>query len=244
MVTEPERPPATPGESRPERGVPLLIRGAAAFARAVLSSVARVRVDIRADIPREGPLIIVANHLSNADPPLVVGWLTPILGRPMHILAKEALFVGPVGALLRSQGVTPVRAGGSDVEAFRAARGVLERGDVLCIFPEGTRSRTGHLQPPKPGVALLATRADVPIVPVGISGSDRFLGPGRRLPRVGTRITLRVGRPFRLHLDPQRPRREALHAASDEIMRRIAALIEAPHRGQYEPLVDDADRPV
>ena len=226
-------------EARTGRGIPLQIRLAAAAARGLLSSVARVRLEVAADTPREGPLIVVANHLSNADPPLVVGWLTPLLGRPMHILAKDSLFVGPVGALLRSNGVTPVRAGGSDMEAFRAARAVLERGDVLCIFPEGTRSRTGQLGPAKPGVAMLATRLDAPILPVGISGSDRFLAPGARLPRVGTRITLRVGTTFRLRLDPALSRRRALTSASDEIMRRLAALIEPQNRGHYEPLLDN-----
>ena len=223
-------------EPRPRRRVPLVIRLAAATARLVLSVAARVRVEGLADLPRSGPLIVVANHLSNADPPLVVGWLTPALGRPMHILAKEALFVGPVGALLRSQGVTPVRAGGSDIEAFRAARSVLERGEVLCIFPEGTRSRSGVLQSAKPGVAMLAARADAPILPVGISGSDRFLGAGRRVPRFRSQIVIRVGRPFRLSVEPGQSRRIGLAAATDEIMRRIASLVDARHRGRYEPL--------
>lgn len=220
------------------RGVPLQLRLAAGVGRAVLSSVARVRLEVDGEIPREGPLIVVANHLSNADPPLVVGWLTPLLGRPMHILAKESLFVGPVGTILRRNGVTPVRAGGSDMEAFRAARAVLERGDVLCIFPEGTRSRSGRLGPAKPGVAMLATRTGAPILPVGISGSDAFLAPGARLPRFGARITLRVGRLFRLTPDQQLSRRQALQAASDEIMRRLAALIPPPYRGPYDPLSD------
>jgi 1-acyl-sn-glycerol-3-phosphate acyltransferase len=221
---------------------PLPMRLAAALARFVLSLLARVRVEGISYLPRTGPLIVVANHLSNADPPLVVGWLTPALGRPMHILAKEALFVGPVGTLLRSQGVTPVRAGGSDMEALRAARGVLERGDVLCIFPEGTRSRTGRLQAAKPGVALLATRTGVPVLPVGISGTERFLPPNARFPRLRTPITLSVGRPFTLRADSGRPRRAALQAASDEIMRRIAALVAPAIRGEYEPLVD-GDQP-
>lgn len=219
----------------------MVIRLAAAVARLVLSVAARVRVEGLADLPRSGPLIVVVNHLSNADPPLVVGWLTPALGRPMHILAKESLFVGPVGALLRSQGVTPVRAGGSDMEAFRAARSVLERGEVLCIFPEGTRSRSGVLQAAKTGVAMLATRANAPILPVGISGSDRFLGPGRRLPRFRSEIVVRVGRPFLLTVDPGQPRRTGLQAATDEIMRRIAALVDERHRGPYEPLSAQID---
>jgi 1-acyl-sn-glycerol-3-phosphate acyltransferase len=228
--------PRRPGRAR--RPTPIIIRLAAALARLALGSIARVRVEGREHLPRNGPLIVVANHLSNADPPLVVGWLTPALGRPMHILAKAALFVGPLGALLRSQGVTPVRAGGSDIEAYRAARGVLDRGDVLCIFPEGTRSKTGRLTRPKPGVAMLATRADVQIVPVGISGTDRFLPPGRTVPRLGARIDVRVGRPFRLQPDPSLTRRQAVEQASDEIMRRIAALVDERHHGEYLPLAE------
>lgn len=216
-------------------GVPLVTRIAAFVCRLVLRLAARVEVRVEAEIPREGPLIVVANHISNADPPLVVGWLTPLLGRQMHILAKEALFVGPIGWFLRSQGVTPVRSGGSDMEAYRAAKAVLDRGQVLCIFPEGTRSADGVMQQPKPGVAMLATRSGVPVLPVGISGTDQFLGRGQRLPRLRSRIVLRVGAPFTLTLDPSRTRREAIGGASDELMRHIAALIDERHRGPFDP---------
>ena len=212
-----------------------MTRGAAFLARQVLRLGARVRVEGLENLPQDGPLIVVANHISNADPPLVVGWLTPALGRQMHILAKQVLFVGPLGWFLRSQGVTPVRAGGSDIEAFRTARSVLERGDVLCIFPEGTRSASGAMGEPKPGVAMLATRSDVSILPVGITGSDFFLGRGKRLPRLRAPITIRVGQPFTLKLDPALPRRAAMHAASDELMGHIAALVDERHRGRFAP---------
>jgi 1-acyl-sn-glycerol-3-phosphate acyltransferase len=213
--------------------LPWLLGLAGFVARAALSTLARVRVSGLEQLPREGALIVVANHMSNADPPLVAGWLTPALGRQMHILAKEQIFMPVIGGILRRLGATPVRAGGSDIEAFRVARDVLDRGEVLCIFPEGTRSRTGELGEPKPGVAMLATRRSVPILPVGISGSDRFLGRGRRWPRLGTRIELRVGEPFTLRLDPTLPRRQAIGAASDEIMRRIAELVDERHRGRF-----------
>ena len=214
-------------------GLPLVTRIAAFVCRLVLRLLASVRVEGLENVPRSGPLIVVANHLSNTDPPLVVGWLTPAVGRQMHILAKQSIFVGPLGWFLRSQGVTPVRAGGSDIDAFRAARAILDRGEVLCIFPEGTRSHTGELGQPKPGVAMLATRSGVPILPVGISGTDRFLGRGQRVPRLRSRIVVRVGRPFVLEVDEALPRRTALEAATDQIMRAVATLIEPRHRGRF-----------
>jgi 1-acyl-sn-glycerol-3-phosphate acyltransferase len=212
---------------------PLLLRFAAALSRFGLSAIARVRVKVVGEIPRDGPLIVVANHMSNADPPLVAGWTTPLLGRQMNILAKQSLFVGPLGWIIRRLGALPVRSGGSDIEAYRIARGVLDRGEVLCVFPEGTRSPDGVLAEPKPGVAMLATRSGVPILPVGVSGTDRLLGRSQRFPRIGTRVTLRIGEPFTVALDPALPRRAGMEAASDEIMRRIAMLVDERHRGRY-----------
>ena len=232
--------PATPGR----QGVPLFTRFVALLARAVLSAIARVRVEIDGELPQDGPLIVVANHMSNADPPLVAGWLTPRLGRQLHILAKEGLFVPVVGAVLRRLGATPVRSGGSDMEAYRVARGFLDRAEILCIFPEGTRSADGVMAEPKPGVAMLATRSGAQILPVGISGSDRFLGRGARFPRIGTRITLKVGRPFTVALDASVPRREALQKVSDEIMSSVAALVDERHRGRYASANRDASPPV
>jgi 1-acyl-sn-glycerol-3-phosphate acyltransferase len=211
----------------------LLLRLAGVVARTILRLAARVSVEVDGDIPRDGPLIVVANHISNADPPLVAGWLTPMLGRQMHILAKQALFVGPLGWILRKLGATPVKAGGSDIEAYRVARAVLDRGDVLCIFPEGTRSATGVMQEPKPGVAMLATRTSVPILPVGVSGSDYFLGRGKRLPRFRAPIRLHIGTTFTLALDSNLPHRQAMSAASDDLMRHIAALVDERHRGRF-----------
>src|SRR5688572_20353260 len=217
----------------PSKGVPLLLRFAGLLSRTMLRLGAKVTVEIDGEIPRDGPLIVVSNHISNADPPLVAGWLTPMLGRQMHILAKQALFVGPIGWILRKLGATPVKAGGSDIEAYRVARAVLDRGDVLCIFPEGTRSLSGVMQEPKPGVAMLATRTGAPILPVGVTGSDYFLGRGKRLPRLRAPIRLHIGKPFTLKLDPTLPHRQAMTAASDELMRHIAALVDERHRGRF-----------
>jgi 1-acyl-sn-glycerol-3-phosphate acyltransferase len=211
----------------------LLTRIAGVIARFILRALARVTIETTGELPKDGPLIVVANHLSNADPPLVAGWLTPMLGRQLQILAKAGLFFWPMGPIIRRLGATPVRAGGSDIEAYRVARDVLDKGGVLCVFPEGTRSLDGVMGEAKPGVAMLATRSAAPVLPVGVSGTDKLLGRGARFPRIGARVTVRIGQPFTVTLDPSQPRRAAMHAASDEIMRAIAALTDERHRGRY-----------
>jgi 1-acyl-sn-glycerol-3-phosphate acyltransferase len=218
---------------RPRLG--LYPRCVAAVCRLALQALARVRVEGLDDLPAGGPLIVAANHMSNADPPLIGGWLAPALGRRPTFLAKESLFVGPLAPLIRSLGAEPVKAGGSDMGAYRAAKAVLERGGVVAIMPEGTRSFDGVLGDPKPGVSLLATRTGAAVLPVGISGTDAFLGRGRHFPRLRSPIVLRVGRPFRLVVPEGAERRAALSEADAELMRRIAALLEPRHRGGWEP---------
>ena len=207
----------------------------ALLSRVGLGCIAHVRVEGLHDLPTDGPLIVASNHLSNVDPPFLGGWLAPVLGRRPTFLAKESLFGGPVGVLIRSLGAEPVKAGGSDIGAYRVARAILDAGGVVAILPEGTRSMDGVMAQPKPGVALLATRTGAAVLPVGFSGTDRLLGRGRTLPAIGTRITLRVGRPFHLAIPPGADRREALAAADTELMRRIAALVDVRHRGPWEP---------
>ena len=217
--------------------LPLYPRFVAALARLGLRVLARVRVEGLEHVPSSGPLIVIANHMSNADPPLLWGWLVPALGRVPTYLAKAVIFKGVAGPLLRSVGATPVEAGGSDMAAYRVAKTVLDRGGVVTMMPEGTRSLDGRLGSPRPGASLLATRTGASVLPVGISGTDRLLGRGRRLPRIGTPVTLRVGRPFTIALEGD-DRRASLAAADEQVMRRIAALIEPRHRGDREPWPD------
>ena len=224
------------------RRLSLLERGATLFARTVFRASTRIRVEGFEDLPRTGPLIVVANHMSNADPPIVGGWLYRAMQRPVAFLAKSALFVGPFGDFLRVHGMIEVKAGGSDIDAYRRARGVLDQGGVVCIFPEGTRSKTGALIEAKQGVVVLAARSGVPVLPIGVSGTDRFLSPASRLPRIGARITVRAGKPFRVDL-PRRATREQIAAATDDLMGRIAYLIEPRHRGRFTPVPPDAPPP-
>lgn len=215
--------------------LPIYPRLIAGLCRFGLQSIARVSVEGIDDLPTSGPLIIAANHMSNADPPFIGGWLAPALERRPTFLAKDALFKGPLGLLIRSLGAEPVKAGGSDIGAYRVAKGILDAGGVVAILPEGTRSYDGLLARPRPGVSLLATRTGAPVLPVGISGTGQLIGREQTLPRIGTRIILRAGRPFHLTVPAGVDRRAALAEADLELMRRIAALVEPRHRGEWEP---------
>lgn len=206
-------------------------------ARLVARCFSRVRVEGAIDeIPREGGVILAANHISNADPVVIGAWLTPRLGRRIHWLGKREMFDWPiVGWMARNGGVVPVDRAAADAEAFRMARRVLEAGHVLMVFPEGTRSANGVLQRPKDGLAMLALRTGATIVPIGVSNSDRVWRRGRPIPTPGGHITMRVGHPFRLadELPPDIDRKAAKPAATDVIMRRIATLLDPRHRGSY-----------
>jgi 1-acyl-sn-glycerol-3-phosphate acyltransferase len=214
-----------------------LITGLALAARIIARSITRVRIEGALDeIPREGPVILAANHISNADAVILGAWLTKSLGRRIHWLGKKEMFDWPVvGYVARNGGIHPVDRGAADVDAFRTAERVLREGHILMIFPEGTRSPTGELQKPKDGLAMLALRTGAPIVPIGISNTDRVWPKGKLLPRPGRHATMRVGHPFRLadELPAGLDRKSAKTAATDLIMRRIAALLDARHRGAY-----------
>jgi 1-acyl-sn-glycerol-3-phosphate acyltransferase len=222
--------PALADDSRRADRPSLLARLLAAAIRALGRSFARIRIVGAENVPATGPLIVVANHLSNVDPAFLAAWLQPALGRPLRFLAKEQLFATPLAPLLRSLGTIPVRAGGRDVDAYRIARAALDRGDVIAIFPEGTRSTTGILGRAHHGAALLALRTGEAIVPVGIDGTDRLLGRGSWVPRFGTRVTIRVGRPFSLEHDPALERREAVVRATARIMSAISELLPEERR--------------
>jgi 1-acyl-sn-glycerol-3-phosphate acyltransferase len=214
-----------------------MISGLALGARLIARAVTRVRIDGDLEaIPREGAVILAANHISNADAVILGAWLTKSLGRRIHWLGKKEMFDWPVvGYVARNGGIHPVDRGAADVDAFRTAERVLREGHVLMIFPEGTRSPTGELQKPKDGLAMLALRTGALIVPIGISNTDRVWPKGKLLPRPGRHATMRIGRPFRLvdELPEGLDRKRAKAAATDLIMRRIATLIDPRHRGPY-----------
>lgn len=177
----------------------------------------RMKVEGRGHEPPAGPLIVAGNHASAIDPPLV----GCVLRRRAAYMAKEELFSIPVlGAWLRSVGVFPVRRGTADRGAIRRSLEVLEEGDVLVMFPEGTRSEDGRLREAEPGAALIALRTGAPVLPVAVIGSHKILPKNARWPRF-TRVIVRIGPP----LPVPRIAGRLEHGVLEEWGRRIMAAI-------------------
>jgi len=192
------------------------------------------RVEGLERLPRRGAFIVVANHVSDLDP-LILGWATGYRTRQIvHFMAKAEVRRWPViGWLAANAGVFFVRRGEQDRAAQRMALGLLAAGRPLAIFPEGTRSRDARLAPARPGAALLALRSGAPIVPVGISGTERLRPKGAKLIKKA-RITVRIGEPFQVSHQPKgRLNRDELAATTDRIMRAVAVLIPERMRGVY-----------
>ncbi len=217
----------------------LLVRMVALVTRIVTRMCARVEFQGLERVPKTGAVILAANHISNADPMMIGAWLTPALRRRrIHWLGKQELFDWPIfGWISAHGGVHPVERGAADVEAFRLATRILEAGFVLMIFPEGTRSPTGTLQHAKDGLSSLALRTGAAIVPIGVNNSDAVWPKGQKLPHPLPRrtITVRIGEPFQVAdlIPPGTERRAAKTVATNEIMHRIAALLDERHRGVY-----------
>jgi 1-acyl-sn-glycerol-3-phosphate acyltransferase len=215
--------------------------------RVGLAGLTRIRLEGALDaIPRDGPIILAANHASNLDPVVLGAVVLPKVGRRFQWLGKKELFRWPVvGWIARHGGVHPVDRGAADVEAFRLAKRILDEGHILFVFPEGTRSPDGRLQEARDGTSVLALRTDAPILPVGIAGSHTVWPRGQKLPHPGGHVTIRVGTPFRLSevLPEGTDRRAAKGLATAHIMRRIAALLPPEQRGPYADDVVHAIRP-
>ena len=151
----------------------------------------------REHLPSRGPLLLAANHRSFLDP-FVIGML---VRRPVYYMAKRELFRRRWQAwLLNSLGAFPVDRGAGDAAAMRTARAILERGDCVVIFPEGTRVRPGPLGAPRRGIGRLALETGTPVAPIAVIGTEDVRRGWRVRPR---KVRVRVGRLLRFPL-PER----------------------------------------
>jgi 1-acyl-sn-glycerol-3-phosphate acyltransferase len=190
-----------------------------------------LRFENLAQVPMEGPLLVVCNHISNVDPFLFGGYMPGT----MYCMAKRELFrIPPVAWVLGGCNCFPVDRGAPDRWALRTSLDVLRRGGRLLIFIEGTRSHRPGMQRAEPGVGFLARLSGAPVLPVAVHGTETALhhvGVGK-----ASDVTVRFGETF----SPQpsvRGKRDD-RAVADAIAQRIAALLPAEYRGVYAEVVE------
>jgi len=201
-----------------------------AIARIVLTLIARIRIIGRIDY-EQGGFIITGNHIGRLEAFLVI-LLAPrddiilILAEKYKKYAFWRYAAEKVDAIW-------INRFDADFGALRAVLKRLEKGEVLAVAPEGTRSPTESLLPGRPGAAYLASKSNLPIIPVGIVGTEDRVVKYRlkRLRRLD--VVARVGQPYRLPPMPKTGRDEWLQAQTDEVMCQIAALLPPDHRGVY-----------
>ncbi|GGZ27703.1 lysophospholipid acyltransferase family protein [Streptomyces poonensis] len=203
----------------------------------LLRLVFRPRIEGLDHVPASGPAIIAGNHLSFSD-----HFLMPaVLKRRITFLAKAEYFTGPgvkgrlTAAFFRSAGQIPVDRSGKEAgrAAIREGLGVLRRNELLGIYPEGTRSHDGRLYKGKVGVAVMALKARVPVIPCAMIGTFEAQPPGRKIPHIHP-VVIRFGKP----LDFSRyagleSEKAVLRAVTDEIMYAILMLSEQEYVDTY-----------
>ncbi|WP_018546652.1 lysophospholipid acyltransferase family protein [Streptomyces sp. LaPpAH-108] len=210
----------------------------------LLRVVFRPRIEGLENVPEDGAAIVAGNHLSFSD-----HFLMPaILKRRITFLAKAEYFTGPgikgrlTAFFFRSAGQIPVDRSGKEAgqAAIREGLKVLGRGELLGIYPEGTRSHDGRLYKGKVGVAVMALKAGVPVVPCAMIGTFEAQPPGRKLPRLRP-VAIRFGKPMDFsRFTGMEGERAVLRAVTDEIMYEILALSGQEYVDEYAAVVKES----
>jgi 1-acyl-sn-glycerol-3-phosphate acyltransferase len=203
------------------------------FIYPIVNWLARVVADVTITgaerMPRGVGVLVVSNHLTNYDPLII----SMCFKRELHYMAKVELYRNPLLAwLLAHLNAFPVRRGEADRTALRRAEELLRSGRVVALFPEGHRARDAAVQPSKGGIALLARRANVPILPVAITGTQYLLPKAlpRWRPWRRPAVTVTVGAPFTL---PPSTGRADYNALANLIMGHVAELLPPSYRGVF-----------
>lgn len=202
----------------------------------VLRIFIRLEIKGKENLPTNGPIIAVFNHLNLIDPPLHI---ISILPRDSIVMAKEELFYYwpiPIFRMLMDIAEAyPVRRRGTLEErqmAIKYAEEALAKGLLFGIYPEGTRSKAGCLKEAYHGCALIALSTGAPLIPVSIRGTEKLKGIGW-LTR--PKVTITFGKPFTLPPVQDEPTEERLKELTDYIMGKVAAILPPEYRGRYEP---------
>ncbi|MFJ7152823.1 lysophospholipid acyltransferase family protein [Streptomyces sp. NPDC100445] len=208
-----------------------------------LRLVFRPRIEGLEHVPASGAAIVAGNHLSFAD-----HFLMPaVLKRRITFLAKAEYFAGPgvkgrlTASFFRGAGQIPVDRSGKEAgrAAIREGLGVLGRGELLGVYPEGTRSHDGRLYKGKVGVAVMALRAGVPVVPCAMIGTFEAQPPGRVVPRIRP-VTIRFGRPLDFsRFAGMEDQKAVLRAVTDEIMSAVLELSGQEYVDEYAAVVKE-----
>jgi 1-acyl-sn-glycerol-3-phosphate acyltransferase len=199
------------------------------FFRTVYATYFRWRVYGAENVPATGGVILAANHASFLDPPLVGSGLK----RDINYLARESLFRFPlVGAVLRSWNSVPVDRDGGGAKGLKIILGRLLDGAGIILFPEGTRTPDGKLQPARAGIGLVVAKSNAPVVPVRVFGTFEAYGRNVKFPRP-KRIAVKYGQPMRFEKFraeakncPKDRLKQIYQEIANEIMAAIAALYE------------------
>jgi 1-acyl-sn-glycerol-3-phosphate acyltransferase len=206
------------------------------LSRVVMTVLSRPEARGLANVPADGPILLVSNHLSYADQYFIAVHLK----RRLIFMAKEELFrFLPLRLLVEGFGAFPVRRGGLDRTAMMEAHRVLDSGLALAMFPEGSRSRDGKLREAFPGIALIAAHNRVPILPVAVTGLQGLEKMIVWWAFYRPRVTMTVGKPFYLPETAGRISKEERQALADYIMGHIAELLPPEYRGCYADKVRD-----
>ena len=202
-----------------------------AICRPLLNILFSWKVEGRENIPLTGPLILITNHVHLLDPFFLL-FSSP---RWINFMAKEELFRSPfLRPWLRWAGALSIHRGGNVREKqkiLKNARNTLERGLILGMFPEGGRSHDGKLRKGKTGSAVIASKTNVPLLPVGIVGTDKIKGISWLWKR--PRIAVNIGKPFKLPPISGRMSKSQMQLLTTQLMKEIAALLPPEYQGDY-----------